>query len=75
MSTVELDDRIAAKTRDAAPPTPLPVALWATYSDSAPELERTYDLNNATDLVMLLQDQRSYAWAQVNVEIRTGGAV
>jgi len=70
MSTVELDDRIAAKTRDAAPPTPLPVALWATYSDSAPELERSYDLNNATDLVMLLQDLRSYALAGVPMTLK-----
>lgn len=76
MSTTDLENIIATKTRDAAPPKPLLVEVWATYAGSTePEMERSYDLHDATQTMMLVQDLRSYAWAQVNVEIRTGGAV
>jgi hypothetical protein len=75
MSTADLDNRIAAKTRDLAPPGPLVVEVWVRWSDPLEyERERAYDLHDAANVLMLQQDLCAYAHAGVAVEIRPGGA-
>lgn len=69
MSTTDLENIIATKTRDAAPPKPLLVEVWVTWASGERTSERAYDLYDATQSLDLGMKLRSYALAGVKVEI------